>query len=116
MILKRIFRFEAAHQLPKYEGKCKRFHGHSYKLIVSLDLPVDSETGLSMDFQEIQRIVEHAVISKVDHQNLNEIVENPTSERLTLWIWNQLEGKLEGLYEIELAETEHSSVIYRKEN
>ncbi len=115
MILKRRFKFEAAHQLPKYEGKCKRFHGHSYRLIVSLKLPVDSETGLSMDFQEIQNIVAHEVISKVDHQNLNEVVDNPTSEKLVQWIWNQLEGKLNGLYEIELAETENSSVLYRGE-
>lgn len=114
MILKRKFKFEAAHRLPKYKGKCKKIHGHSYRLIVSLKLPVDSETGLSMDFQEIQKIVEVAVIARVDHQNLNEIVSNPTSEQLIAWIWEQLEGKLSGLYEIELSETENSSVVYSK--
>lgn len=115
MILKRVFKFEAAHQLPKYEGKCQKFHGHSYHLIVSLKLPVDAETGLSMDFQEIQKIVNQAVITKVDHQNLNEVLDNPTSERLVQWIWEQLETELKGLYELELAETENSSVVYRKE-
>lgn len=116
MILKRLFKFEAAHQLPKYKGKCQKFHGHSYRLIVSLKLPVDSETGLSMDFQEIQKVVEQAVITRMDHQNLNEVIDNPTSERLVQWIWNQLERKLKGLFELELAETENSSVVYRKES
>lgn len=115
MILKRRFKFEAAHQLPKYKGKCQRFHGHSYQLMVSLELPVDPESGLSMDFQEIQNIVEQEVISRVDHQNLNDVVDNPTSERLVQWIWDRLERKLRGLNEIELAETENSSVVYRGE-
>ncbi len=115
MILKRRFKFEAAHQLPEYKGKCQRFHGHSYRLVVSLKLPVDPKSGLSMDFEEIQNIVEQEVISQVDHQNLNEVVDNPTSERIIQWIWDQLEGKLRGLIEIELAETENSSVVFRGE-
>jgi len=114
MILKRTFRFDAAHRLPGYPGKCRRLHGHGYRLIISLTLPVNPETGLSMDFTEIKKIVERNVISKIDHQNLNDVIENPTSERVVTWVWKQLEKKLKGLHEIELAETEHSSVIYRK--
>jgi len=113
MILKRTFRFEAAHQLPDYPGKCRKLHGHGYRLIVSVTLPVDPQTGLSMDFAEIENIVKESVITKIDHQNLNDIIENPTSERMVIWIWKQLEGKLKGLCELELAETEHSSVVHR---
>ncbi len=115
MILKRTFRFEAAHSLPNYDGKCRTLHGHGYRLIVFVRLPVDPASGFSMDFMEIKRIIDENVITKIDHKHLNDIIENPTSERLVAWIWDQLEGKLQGLHEIELAETENSSVIYRRE-
>ncbi|GCA81549.1 6-carboxy-5,6,7,8-tetrahydropterin synthase [Microcystis aeruginosa NIES-2521] len=29
-IIYKEFRFEAAHHLPHYEGKCRRLHGHSW--------------------------------------------------------------------------------------
>ena len=30
------FRFEAAHALYGYDGKCKNIHGHNYKLFVTI--------------------------------------------------------------------------------
>jgi 6-pyruvoyl tetrahydropterin synthase/QueD family protein len=48
------FRFEAAHRLPRYEGPCYHLHGHSYELHVTLEMPVDPETGMTVDFFRLE--------------------------------------------------------------
>ena len=42
VIVRRRFEFEAAHELPNHPGKCKNLHGHSYKLFVTVERPVDA--------------------------------------------------------------------------
>jgi 6-pyruvoyltetrahydropterin/6-carboxytetrahydropterin synthase len=96
-ILTKQFRFEAAHQLPNHRGKCARLHGHSYMLEVSLRGPVkaergESDDGMVVDLDVIKEVVQAAVISRVDHFNLNEIIDGPTTaERIAHWIWDRLE-------------------------
>ena len=41
MRVKRSFTFESAHRLPHHPGKCRELHGHSYRLVVTVDRPVD---------------------------------------------------------------------------
>ena len=96
-ILTKQFRFEAAHQLPNHRGKCARLHGHSYTLEVSLRGPVkaergESDDGMVVDLDVIKEVVQAAVISRVDHFNLNDIIDGPTTaERIAHWIWDRLE-------------------------
>lgn len=104
------FHFEAAHFLTKYHGKCERLHGHSYKLLVTVEGPLQ-EDGIVMDFVILKKIVQERVIDKFDHQSLNDFFENPTAENIAIWIWNSL-SDLHGLFEVELFETAESSVKY----
>ena len=115
MRVRRSFDFEAAHFLPHHPGKCRELHGHSYHLIVTVDRAVDPATGLAIDFSELKQGVREAVIDRVDHKSLNDLLENPTAELITIWIWDQLVGLLDGLQEIELFETRNCSVVYRGE-
>lgn len=115
MIVRRRFRFESAHRLPKHPGKCQQLHGHSFVLTVSVERPVDPATGMAVDFGDVKRVVHEAVIDRVDHRYLNEFLEDPTAERIAVWIWNRLVEPLPGLCAIELHETENCSVIYRGE-
>ena len=46
------------------------------------------------DFDRIERVVSARVIELLDHQNLNEYIENPTVENIVLWIWERLDGAL----------------------
>jgi 6-pyruvoyltetrahydropterin/6-carboxytetrahydropterin synthase len=50
--LMKEYRFEAAHSLPRVpEGhKCRRVHGHSYKVELRVSGPVDARTGWLIDF------------------------------------------------------------------
>lgn len=116
-LITKIFRFEAAHSLPGHHGKCARLHGHSYKLEVTLrgplkDAPGESDHGMVMDFSEVGALVNHTVIERLDHQDLNAITGlHTTAENLIHWIWGELvaHGLREDLlYRVRLWETENS--------
>jgi 6-pyruvoyltetrahydropterin/6-carboxytetrahydropterin synthase len=104
MLLRKTFRFEASHILPKHPGKCSRLHGHSWVLHVFVEGEVDEKTGFVQDFADISKIVK-PLIERLDHHHLGTIefdvrdswkVEGmpydlyPSSENLLLWIGNEL--------------------------
>ena len=115
MIVKQRFTFEAAHRLPRHRGKCFNLHGHSYAFTLTLDCPVDPETGMTIDFGEIEAAVGEHVLAAWDHKNLNDFLENPTAENIVVELWRRIAGKVPGLEEIELWEIPGSSVVYRGE-
>ena len=65
-----------------------------------------------MNFEDIEEIVKEKVVDILDHQYLNDIIENPTAEHIIVWIWDALNDSLP-LYELKLYETEGSYVTYR---
>lgn len=93
MELSCTFRFAASHFLTKYHGKCENLHGHNYKIIVTIFGDVRSD-GMVMDFKIIKDIVKSEVISKLDHNHLNDIIDNPSAENLAIWIWDKIADKL----------------------
>jgi 6-pyruvoyltetrahydropterin/6-carboxytetrahydropterin synthase len=113
--VRRIFDFEAAHLLPHHPGKCRDLHGHSYRLVVTVDRPLDGATGLAIDFSDLKAVVRSEIVDVLDHKYLNDIIENPTAENMVVWMWDRLGRRLEGLTEIELFETRNCSVVYRGE-
>ena len=115
MRVRRRFEFEAAHHLPNHPGKCRELHGHSYGLVVHVEGPIDPHSGMVIDFSELKRLVREKVVSRLDHRCVNDLIDNPTAEMMAEWIWRQLIDDLPGLFEIELHETSHCSVVYRGE-
>lgn len=115
MRLVKSFSFEAAHWLPTFpEGhKCRRLHGHSFKVEVVVEGDVTKEKGYLIDYGEITEVVE-PLRTQLDHYCLNEIegLENPTSEMLAVWIWERLTEKLPMLSQIIVHETCSASCTY----
>tara|TARA_B100000530_G_scaffold221158_1_gene142123 strand:- start:186 stop:548 length:363 start_codon:yes stop_codon:yes gene_type:complete len=111
--------FEAAHLLPNLPAghKCSRLHGHSFLVRITLDGPIDKETGWVEDFADIKKAFQ-PIYDELDHNYLNNIsgLENPTSENLAKWIWGKLENDLDYLTAIEVKETCSSGCIYRGKN
>jgi 6-pyruvoyltetrahydropterin/6-carboxytetrahydropterin synthase len=99
------FNFSSSHFLTEYHGKCETLHGHNYKLIVTIKGPIKND-GLVMDYKIIKETVNEKVIEKLDHKHLNDIVENPSSENIVLWVWNKLKNDLP-LKKLRLFETEN---------
>lgn len=115
------FRFEASHVLPRHEGKCRRLHGHSWRGRVEVrgdHLQQEGPaSGMVLDFGAISAVVGKLVESHLDHWHLNSTteLENPTSEELARWVFNQLEPQVPGLYSVEIEETCTSRCVYRRE-
>jgi 6-pyruvoyltetrahydropterin/6-carboxytetrahydropterin synthase len=107
------FTFAAAHRLPRYDGPCFRLHGHNYKFFVTVEGSVDSATGMIADFGRIKELVGGEVLARVDHRDLNDILENPTAENIARWIWEALAPRLPGLAEVRLHEIPDCCVTYR---
>jgi len=89
----RIFHFDSAHFLPDYRGKCEKMHGHTYRLEVVIEGKV-GEGGMVMDFCRLTEVVGADVLEELDHRNLNELMDNPTAERIVEWIWKRLQKRL----------------------
>ncbi|HHN74879.1 MAG TPA: 6-carboxytetrahydropterin synthase QueD [Acidobacteria bacterium] len=115
MIVRRSYLFEASHQLPRHPGKCRRLHGHSYRLVVEVEGEIDPVQGMVIDFFDLDAIVERRVLERLDHHHLNDLIENPTAEWIAVWIYRQLKGEVGGLRSVELFEVESASALYRGE-
>lgn len=114
--LTRRFGFEAAHRLPQApEGhKCRRLHGHSFKVELACAGEVDPRTGWLIDFAEIKAAFE-PIYNQLDHRCLNDIdgLENPTAEILAKWIWTRVKPALPMLAEVIVEETCTARCTYR---
>ncbi len=69
--------------------------------------------GMIVDFDDIDRIVRKVAVDLLDHQNLNEYVDNPTAERIVAWLWERLAPALNGLDELVLWETPNACAVLR---
>jgi 6-pyruvoyltetrahydropterin/6-carboxytetrahydropterin synthase len=111
----REFRFESAHWLPNVpeDHKCRRLHGHSFRVDVHVEGPVDPELGWVVDFGDIDAAF-GPIFDAVDHRCLNDVagLENPTSEHLARWVWERLAPRLPGLARVVVRETCDSGCSY----
>ncbi len=123
--------FNAAHRLHNPElsneenealfGKCNNpnWHGHNYKLDVSVCGPIDERTGYVIDLKLLRDLVEELLIEKLDHKNLNVDVDfmhgiNPTAENIVVACWAVLEPVVKPgrLVRLRLWETDNNYVDY----
>lgn len=112
----KVFTLEAAHRLPNVPvgHKCSRLHGHSFRVELRVSGEPGPETGWIMDFSELKAAFQ-PLYDQLDHNYLNDIpgLENPTSERLAIWIWEKLKPALPLLSEVVVHETCTSGCSYK---
>ena len=118
MYLTRKFKFDAAHELPHYKGKCSNLHGHTWHLEIEVEGLPNVTTGMIMDFSTLKKIVDTLIIDQLDHYFINDIIKNPTAEMMVYWIVDQLNELAEfsntKLSRVRLYETEDSYAEWRK--
>jgi 6-pyruvoyltetrahydropterin/6-carboxytetrahydropterin synthase len=127
--------FCAAHRLGREDwsdqqnrsvfGDCANpnWHGHNYELDVTLQGPINGDTGYVYDLKDLRDLVESSVLRDLDHRNLNLDVPwlrgvNPTTENLVVAIWGRLADALPSpvrLVRLVLWETPRNFVEYTGE-
>ncbi|MDX2199806.1 MAG: 6-carboxytetrahydropterin synthase QueD [Phycisphaerae bacterium] len=116
MRLIKDFTFEAAHSLPSFPDghKCRRLHGHSFRIEVQVAGALDPQRGYLLDYGDIKAACQ-PLIDQLDHRHLNEIdgLSNPTSEMIAVWIWQRLQPRLPQLDAVVVHETCTSRCEYR---
>lgn len=107
--------FESAHWLPTFpEGhKCRRLHGHSFKVDIIVAGQVDPKQGYLIDFGEVKKLTA-PLVEALDHRLLNDIpgLENPTAEVLAKWVYDKLKPDLPILDRVRVRETCTSAAEY----
>ena len=113
----RTYIFHAARFIPTLakEHPCSNMHGHTFKIIIEVEGEINKETGFVMDFYDIDKIVKANIIDKIDHKILNEIpgLENPSSEYLSIWIWEHLISQLPLLSKVSVSEEHGTGMEYK---
>ena len=136
------FRFEGAHALQYYDGKCRHIHGHSYHLFITVSGAPESgenhpKSGMVLDFSELKSIVNIHIIEPLDHalilrndsplayeisesyQNVKIVEFQPTSENLAIYFAEILKEQLPAhirLCSVKLYETSTSFAEWRVED
>ena len=70
-------------------------YGHNYALEVTLEGPLDTETGMVLDLKELKEIMDREVAARFDHRHLNEDTDYfgdrpPTAENFAQTLFNLL--------------------------
>jgi 6-pyruvoyltetrahydropterin/6-carboxytetrahydropterin synthase len=68
MKVTKIFHFDAGHRLSNYSGKCKRLHGHTYMVEITVSNDYLNEAEMVIDFGDLKDLFNQLVDNKFDHR------------------------------------------------
>ncbi|MFA6269198.1 MAG: 6-carboxytetrahydropterin synthase [archaeon] len=73
-LIKTSANFESAHRLSNYEGKCKRLHGHNWKVDLEVESTKLNEFGMVYDFTHLKIALspfDHKILLKKNKENID---------------------------------------------
>jgi 6-pyruvoyltetrahydropterin/6-carboxytetrahydropterin synthase len=115
LVIFQVFEVNAAHYLPclPETHPCRRLHGHTFRIEVHIEAPLDPAKAWVRDFAEVREAFA-PLHEALDHGLLNDVegLENPTSENLARWIWTRLKDSLPELSRVVVQETANAGAIY----
>ena len=100
------YSFDSAHQLDLPDctieenqamfGKCNRLHGHTYVLTVEVTGPIDSKTGMIINYFDLDAFMKPYVDGLLDHELLNDVFPGmlTTAENMVQVIAAQIQEML----------------------
>jgi len=105
-------KFQAAHFLKEYKGKCERVHGHTFQVEVAIEVGELDATGLGIDFTLIKRKLAEAL---PDHTLLNDVYDfNPSAENLARRLFAEMRKSFP-VKEVTVWESEDASATYSED-
>ena len=121
--LTKQYKFCAAHRYwnpnwsekKNYEifGEDVRIHGHNYILDVTINGPINEDSGFICNLFELNEMVQSQILDVMDHSQIQLDIpwfksKQPSTENMVVFIWEQIESKIPNpanLYSIKLRET-----------
>ena len=97
----------ASHSLKlSYQSKCENLHGHNWIITIYCRSKELNEDGMVVDFTHVKE----KVMSRLDHQNLNEVLPFNT-ENIARWVCEQVPY----CYRVEVQESEGNIAVYEED-
>jgi len=113
--LRQFFNIESARYLPNLppQHPCSKMHGHSFKITLIWRGPKDPQIGWVQDYHKIAEQMQ-PLLKALDHRVLNEIpgLENPTSENLCIYLYENIQKWLPEIYQVVVSETPNTECRY----
>lgn len=105
--LEKTLEVAGSHSLDRldYESKCQNLHGHNWIITVYCRAKGLNKNGMIIDFSAIK-----AVVNRLDHAHINQIVEQPTAENIAKWIYDNVDF----CYKVRIQESIGNVVIYEE--
>ena len=91
-----IDHMDCAHHLIGH-GKCERPHGHTYRVEVVME--VDPATAREGFFEERKKTI-HTLLDGWDHFDLNDRLEFPTCEHISVGLFHELREAIDGVVSV----------------
>ncbi|MEW5901464.1 MAG: 6-carboxytetrahydropterin synthase [Acidobacteriota bacterium] len=105
-------KFQAAHFLKEYRGKCEKIHGHTFEVEVMIEVAELDQTGIGVDFALIKSRLAEIL---PDHTLLNEVLPfNPSAENLARHFFTELKKHFP-VEEVTVWESEDASATYTED-
>lgn len=138
--LKSECKFDSAHFLKGYDGKCKNIHGHCWKVAAEIcgeELDEEGQTrGMLVDFKDLKTILknkcdefDHSLIYekgslkeetlialKAEDFMLSEVPFRPTAENFAKYFFEALKADGFKMHRVEVYETETNCAVYEEYN
>jgi len=111
--------FDAAHALRGYPGECRKLHGHTWDVEVTVAGETLDEIGIVYDFKSLKDDL-NAVLDAYDHAYLNDVPPfdtlTPTAENLARVIYESLSASVDprvSVVEVVVWESPIAKLVYR---
>jgi 6-pyruvoyltetrahydropterin/6-carboxytetrahydropterin synthase len=111
--------FDAAHALRDYPGECRKLHGHTWDVEVTVVGETLDDVGIVYDFKSLKEDL-RAVLDQYDHAYLNDVepfdVLTPTAENLARVVYEQLAETVDlrvRVLEVAVWESPIAKLVYR---
>ena len=111
--------FDAAHALRGYPGECRKLHGHTWDIEVTVAAEKLDEIGIVYDFKLLKQDLA-VVLDSYDHEYLNDVAPfdelSPTAENLARVIYERLSETVDArvrVAEVVVWESPVAKLVYR---
>ena len=85
-------KFDAAHFIPDHPH-CGKVHGHCWHLTVAFQPKITDAAKITVDFKVLKTVV-RGVLDRLDHTLINDLIEIPSAENISSFIFQDLKSVL----------------------